>query len=138
MQQVFCGPGVSVWLPHPPPGYVSVGYVAVRGTDPPPLTSVGCLHQHVVVQASVGQVRRCAKGVAWWWLSEGGLMHKRGCMCVGVGVYYTKHPCTTQPHPCITQPTLVYTTHPCITQNTLVCTTGPCTTGIGVCCMEQW
>lgn len=55
--RVWSDPGVSVWAPQPPADYVAIGYVAVRGTDAPSITSVGCLHRHVVVHASMGQVR---------------------------------------------------------------------------------
>lgn len=59
MKLVWAARGVSVWLPQAPPEYVALGYVVGQGTEAPALTSVGCLHRHVVVHASMGQVRCC-------------------------------------------------------------------------------
>ena len=34
------GPGISIWRPLPPPGYVSLGDCLARGYDPPPSACV--------------------------------------------------------------------------------------------------
>lgn len=78
--RVWSPRGLSVWLPQAPPDYVALGYVAVRGDQAPPLTCVGCLHRHVVVPASMGQV--CSAAACHWRL-ETDEMGLTGTACGG-------------------------------------------------------
>eukprot|EP00884_Botryococcus_braunii_P010315 jgi/Botrbrau1/19285/Bobra.0073s0028.1 len=52
--KICTGGGVTVWLPRPPPDYVSLGCVATAGNGPPASNSVACIHQKAVIQASLG------------------------------------------------------------------------------------
>eukprot|EP01087_Luapelamoeba_hula_P001839 TRINITY_DN1163_c0_g1_i2.p1 TRINITY_DN1163_c0_g1~~TRINITY_DN1163_c0_g1_i2.p1 ORF type:complete len:783 (-),score=150.10 TRINITY_DN1163_c0_g1_i2:38-2386(-) len=40
---------VSIWLPVAPEGYVTLGFVAAKGYDQPPLKAVRCVHRSIVV-----------------------------------------------------------------------------------------
>lgn len=52
--RVCGGGGVSVWMPRPPLGYVSLGCIATSGDSPPPNNSVACIHHKAVVEAPLG------------------------------------------------------------------------------------
>ncbi|KIY91741.1 hypothetical protein MNEG_16223, partial [Monoraphidium neglectum] len=65
-QLVWEAPGVSVWRPVPPPGYVALGCVAAPGAAPPPLKAAVVAHRLAVVEAPLGECALlCANGNLW-------------------------------------------------------------------------
>ena len=54
-QRVHAQPGLYIWRPEPPKGYVALGCLATPEDTPPSLTDVGCVHSAVCVESHLGQ-----------------------------------------------------------------------------------
>ena len=54
-QLVHAQPGLCLWRPEPPPGYVALGCLATTEDKEPSLTDVGCVHKAVCVESHLGQ-----------------------------------------------------------------------------------
>ena len=52
---VWSAPGIHLWRPKCPEGYIALGCLATTGIDPPSLTTMVCLHHTLGVEAPLGQ-----------------------------------------------------------------------------------
>lgn len=50
-------PTVTIWRPVPPPDFVVLGDVATVGTNKPPLNTVSCVHEDLVMAGKLNTVR---------------------------------------------------------------------------------
>lgn len=52
---IWSAPGIHLWRPRPPEGYIPLGCMATPTSDPPPLTALACLHNTLGIEAPLGQ-----------------------------------------------------------------------------------
>jgi len=52
---VWSAPGIYLWRPRTPEGYISLGCLATSSNEPPSLTAMVCLHHTVGIEAPLGQ-----------------------------------------------------------------------------------
>ena len=52
---VWSAPGIYLWRPKSPEGYISLGCLATSSNEPPSLTTMVCLHHTVGIEAPLGQ-----------------------------------------------------------------------------------
>ena len=52
---VWSAPGIHLWRPKTPEGYLALGCLATTSTEAPSLTAMVCLHRTLGVEAPLGQ-----------------------------------------------------------------------------------
>ena len=51
----WSAPGIHLWRPNPPEGYLALGCLATPSSDPPGQTAMVCIHKTLGVEAPLGQ-----------------------------------------------------------------------------------